>query len=228
MSMFFCLQFCCEMPWDMPSDTAELRVWVDIFFNDQSAVDIVRELDAAEAIYRESKYHLVLATAGVVRRAWCLLELLVRMEAGKGSGMIGIYGDEQLDSVEGEIELLDYEETKSRDLFSTMEAFSDDDKDKIKARIHAVCTPDVFNSRIRHVAMVFSLSTKPWWFYLILAPVMSPAALILALIFIVLFLIVLVPWIVLMAVKAVVICCLCLGRAVCPPQPAGPSYKRLL
>ena len=220
--MAFCLQFCCEMPWDMPSDTAELRVWVDIFFNDQNSVDIVRELDAAEAIYRESKYHLVLATAGVVRRAWCLLELLVRMEARKRSAMIGIH-DDQLDSVEGAIQLLDYEETQSRDLFGTMEAFSDDDKDKIKARILAVCTPDEFNSRIRKVALGFDNSTTPWIYV-----IMAPFFMFVALLFIALFLIVFVVWIVLMAVKAIVVCCLCLGRAVCPPQPAGPSYKRLL
>ena len=226
--MAFCLQFCCEMPWDMPSDTAELRVWVDIFFNDQNSVDIVRELDAAEAIYRESKYHLVLATAGVVRRAWCLLEMLVRMQARKGSVMIGIYDDEQLDSVEGSIKLLDYEETKSRDLFSTMEAFSDDDKDKIKARILAVCTPDEFNSRIRSVALGFKNSMISLLVNRATDIIMAPYFLIVALFFITLFLIVLVVWIVLMAVKAVVICCLCLGRAVCPPQPAGPSYKRLL
>ena len=104
-----------------------------------------------------------------------------------------------------------------------MEAFSDDDKDKIKARILAVCTPDEFNSRIRKVALGFDNSTRPW-----VQIILAPLALISALIFIAVFLIVLVVWIVVMAVKAVVICCLCLGRAVCPPQPAGPSYKRLL
>ena len=104
-----------------------------------------------------------------------------------------------------------------------MEAFSDDDKDKIKARILALCTPDEFNSRIRDVASKFDDSTRPW-VYIFSFPVWMIAALT----FIALFLIVLIPWIVLMAVKAVVICCLCLGRAVCPPQPAGPSYKRLL
>ena len=139
------------------------------------------------------------------------------------SAMIGIYNDEQLDSAEGAIELLDYAETKSRDLFGTMEAFSDDDKDKIKARILAVCTPDEFNSRIRNVAMNFDNSTRPW-----VNVISAPFFLIFALICIALFLIILVPWIILMAVKVVVICCLCLGRAVCPPQPAGPSYKRLL
>ena len=167
----------------------------------------------------------MLATADVVTRAWCLLELLVRMEAGKMSAMIGIYNDEQLDSAEGAIELLDYAETKSRDLFGTMEAFSDDDKDKIKARILAVCTPDEFNSRIRSVALGFKISLSPSsWVDVIVAPYF----LIFALFFIALFLIVFVVGIVVMATKAVVICCLCLGRAVCPPQPAGPSYKRLL
>ena len=104
-----------------------------------------------------------------------------------------------------------------------MEAFSDDDKDKIKARILAVCTPDEFNSRIRSVAQGFHHSTTPW-----VKVFSAPISLICALICIAFFLIVLVVWIILMAVKAVVICCLCLGHAVCPPQPAGPSYKRLL
>ena len=109
-----------------------------------------------------------------------------------------------------------------------MEAFSDDDKDKIKARILAVCTPDEFNSRIRSVALGFKNSMISLLVNRATDIIMAPYFLIVALFFITLFLIVLVVWIVLMAVKAVVICCLCLGRAVCPPQPAGPSYKRLL
>ena len=104
-----------------------------------------------------------------------------------------------------------------------MEAFSDDDMDKIKARILAVCIPNEFNSRIRRVALEFSNSTRPWN-----SIFLAPFILIVALICIAIFLIILIPWIIVMAVKAVVICCLCLGRAVFPPQPAGPSYKRLL
>ena len=121
----------------MPSDMSKLRVWIDIFFNDQNAIDILLELAVAEMVYKEARWHIVVATSGVLRRAWCLYELLIRREAGCASAMNPVYGSDN-DSIEA-----------SGSYFEEMEAFDESDKIKIKDRILEVCgSAEEFNKGV--------------------------------------------------------------------------------
>jgi hypothetical protein len=64
-------------------------VLVDIMMNNQTKEGaIVEELDKAEGHYRRAALHLILATDGLLRRAWCLYEIAVRREAWKRSQLI--------------------------------------------------------------------------------------------------------------------------------------------
>jgi hypothetical protein len=200
----------------MTSDMSELRVWVDIFFNDQNAVDIVRELDKAEIVYRDAPNHIVIATEGVVKRAWCLLELLIRMMAGKQSAMMGI-SDES-----GTIRLIDYNGTNWNNLFEEMEAFSQDDKEKIKRRILLVCTATEFNDKIKDIALAFDYSISQSSCNLL---VLAPFYLILAIFVVLGILILLIATILVLTCKAIFICFSKL-KAACWHEEAE-SYKRL-
>jgi hypothetical protein len=143
LSRVFCCNFYCEPVGAMPSNTSKLRLWIDIFFIDQNSPNLKRELDNAEDIYRHSRYHIAIASSGLVKRAWCLLELLVRAEASRSSAMIGAYG------VDGQsVPVLDLKSIAGMDFYAGMEASKPEDKDSIQQRILALCgTPDAFNRR---------------------------------------------------------------------------------
>ena len=59
----------------------EPTYWFDIWHNDQNAVDIQSELDAAEWTYKNAKYHYALMLNNPFSRGWCCFELMVRILA---------------------------------------------------------------------------------------------------------------------------------------------------
>jgi hypothetical protein len=202
----------------MTSDMTELRVWVDIFFNDQNAVDIVRELDDAEIVYKATPNHIVLASEGVLKRAWCLLEVLIRMMAGKQSAVMGIAED-----VGGTIRMVDYDGTNWDNLFEEMEAFNQDDKKEIKRRILLACTASEFNERVHACAVSFCTSVSSREISpKLLFVIASPFFLIVAVVALIILIILPIVFIVILIVKAIFI-----FKAACWNEKAASSYKQL-
>ena len=56
-------------------------LWVDILFNDQNSMSIVRDLNDAQTIYEEAWLHAVLLMLDPLSRGWVLFELGVRVWA---------------------------------------------------------------------------------------------------------------------------------------------------
>ena len=83
----FLLGFMCCLIWCIPSRSSppiqieSCPMWIDILFNDQNAINIQEELKRAERIYLYARYHLVIATATVLTRAWCLFEIMTRLKS---------------------------------------------------------------------------------------------------------------------------------------------------
>ena len=75
----------CTLPPLLPEDINARTIFIDIMANDQNAPDITTELAKAEREYQGAPYHIVVATAGVLRRAWCLFEIAVRRGPGAGA-----------------------------------------------------------------------------------------------------------------------------------------------
>ena len=84
-----------------------------------------------------------------------------------------------------------------------MEAFSEDDKKEIKRRILLVCTASQFNERVKVYAQAFNNSVGSNWKFIVV--VMSPVALIVAVVFLIFLLILAVVFIVVMIGKAIFI-----------------------
>jgi hypothetical protein len=76
-----CCLWCIPFPSSPPGQIDACPMWIDILFNDQNAIDIKAELDRAELIYIYARYHLVIASASVLTRAWCLFEIMTRLKS---------------------------------------------------------------------------------------------------------------------------------------------------
>jgi hypothetical protein len=124
------------------------RIWVDIFFNDQNAIDIQQELVEADQQYRNAPLHVVLGTRGLFTRAWCLHELMTRKLAGKPSILLGVVGarGKQIPKISTSfIASLKWLFVGDNDHFNLMGAFSTDDKKEIQKRIEATAGISTFN-----------------------------------------------------------------------------------
>ena len=125
------------------------RIWVDIFFNDQNAIDIQQELAEADNQYRNAPLHTVLGTQGLFTRAWCLHELMTRKLAGKHSILLGVVGEKGKHipkistSFTASLKWLFFGDY---DHFNLMCAFCADDKKEIQKRIECTAGAGVFNN----------------------------------------------------------------------------------
>ena len=79
----------------LPEDIDARTIFIDIMANDQNSPDIATELAKAEREYQGAPYHIIVATAGVLRRAWCLFEVAVRRGAGGRSQVLAAGGEER-------------------------------------------------------------------------------------------------------------------------------------
>ncbi len=135
----------------------EFPIWIDIFFIDQLESDPFRDLDETEEMVKESATHLVIGTEGILDRAWCIYELLMRKEAGMFSQIIRAYGEEgeyiaQIQPVEGPA-LREYlDRLKERDFFNEMKASRNDDKVRIQERLlKSFGSPELVNEAVIRV-----------------------------------------------------------------------------
>ena len=136
----FCCFGCCGLLASLPNEMSDFNIWIDIFFIDQIGASPMQDLDETEEMVKESPTHLVIGTEGILERAWCIYELLMRKEAGMFSQIIRAYGDDgvfipQIQPVEGAA-LRDYlERMRSKSFFEDMKAFNPDDKIRIQDRL---------------------------------------------------------------------------------------------
>jgi hypothetical protein len=132
-------------------DLANTTIWGDILFNDQNAIDIKTELLLAEEVYKKADLHIVLGTSQIFCRAWCLHELVNRVEANKSSVFLTAITSEgrEIKQVQtGLSELIGWFAFGDADKFDAMEAFNPDDKKEIQRRIEETIGPARFNNLI--------------------------------------------------------------------------------
>jgi hypothetical protein len=72
---------------------ADPRVWVDIFFIDQTSKNIRVELGIAQKYYISCSLHIVAGSESLFTCGWCLWELGLRAHAKKGSLIVGSLGN---------------------------------------------------------------------------------------------------------------------------------------
>jgi hypothetical protein len=72
---------------------ADPRVWVDIFFIDQTSKNIRVELGIAQKYYISCSLHIVAGSESLFACGWCLWELGLRAHAKKGSLIVGSLGN---------------------------------------------------------------------------------------------------------------------------------------
>ena len=119
---------------------SEFNVWIDVFFIHPIGANPMQDLDETEEMVKESATHLVIGTEGILDRAWCIYELLMRKEAGMFSQIIRASGDDgvfipQIQPVEGPA-LRDYlDRMRSKPFFEEMKSFNPDDKVRIQDRL---------------------------------------------------------------------------------------------
>mmetsp|Transcript_4307 Transcript_4307/g.9550 ORF Transcript_4307/g.9550 Transcript_4307/m.9550 type:complete len:406 (-) Transcript_4307:980-2197(-) len=153
----FCCFGCCGLLASLPQEMSEFPIWIDIFFIDQLESDPFHDLDETEEMVKESATHLVIGTEGILDRAWCIYELLMRKEAGMFSQIIRAYGEEgdyipQIQPVEGPA-LREYlDRLKDRNFFDEMKASRSDDKIRIQERLlKAFGSPQLVNDAVIRV-----------------------------------------------------------------------------
>ena len=124
------------------------RIWVDIFFNDQNAINIQLELAEADQKYRNAPLHVVLGTQGLFTRAWCLHELMTRKLAGRPSILLGVAGSkgEGIPKISTSfVASVKWLLFGDQDHFNSMSAFCADDKSEIQKRIDHTAGARTFN-----------------------------------------------------------------------------------
>ena len=124
------------------------RIWVDIFFNDQNAINIQLELAEADQKYRNAPLHVVLGTKGLFTRAWCLHELMTRKLAGRPSILLGVVGrkGKGIPKISTSfVASLKWLLLGDQDHFNSMSAFCADDKAEIQKRIASTAGARTFN-----------------------------------------------------------------------------------
>ena len=73
----------------LPLDIGEKLIFVDIMMNDQTNTGAIAQvLDKAEGYYRRARHHVILGLDGVLSRAWCLYEIVVRKQARRQSQVL--------------------------------------------------------------------------------------------------------------------------------------------
>ena len=128
-------------------DLSNTRLWIDILFNDQNSIDIKAELLLAENVYRNADLHLVLGTSRIFSRAWCLHELVNRIEANKSSIFLTAITTEgrKIAQVQtGISEMVGWFVYGDADKFNSMESFNSHDKAEIQQRIQDTIGPRKF------------------------------------------------------------------------------------
>ena len=136
----FCCFGCCGLLASLPTEMSEFNVWIDVFFIHPIGANPMQDLDETEEMVKESATHLVIGTEGILDRAWCIYELLMRKEAGMFSQIIRASGDDgvfipQIQPVEGPA-LRDYlDRMRSKPFFEEMKSFNPDDKVRIQDRL---------------------------------------------------------------------------------------------
>jgi hypothetical protein len=150
-----------------PPAAADKTYWLDIAFTCQNSPDIKLYLDIADGLYAGAWLHFAFLCRGMVRRAWCNAEIVIRTKAGLAAH--GLAGGEQdwTDAVIRGGELLadgddafttfvavhghtdmenDILDVCKADRFERMEAFDPDDLAEIRAKIMGVFgTAEAFN-----------------------------------------------------------------------------------
>ena len=72
----------------MPLDSEQLSVWIDIFFNQQCAKNFDRVIDNSDAQHAQYRIHCALGSKDMFTRGFCLLEFAIRKDASKTTGLL--------------------------------------------------------------------------------------------------------------------------------------------
>ncbi len=134
----------------IPEDRQELTLWMDIFFVDQNSMDMPRELLSMEDKYCKARFHLVLGTATVSMRAWCLHEIGVRCKASKISHLLKSVNHED----EPRFDMISFTSETKCQFFENMQASVQSDLQMIRARIlDTYWSPEKFNKTVFRIFM---------------------------------------------------------------------------
>jgi hypothetical protein len=151
-----------------PYPDRELRLWIDICFNDQNSTNMKAELAVAEMVYCRAPFHFVLMANGPLQRVWCLFEIAVRTESLMAKyrltpdAMVQLIssnsqrGNPALDEFSHFVICpsvsvpSDSSAPSPGSWFHGMQSFNPDDKRTIQARILKICgSPGRFNDVLR-------------------------------------------------------------------------------
>jgi hypothetical protein len=142
-----CCLWCIPKPTSPPAQIDSCLMWIDILFNDQNAIDIKAELDRAELIYCYARYHLVIASASVLTRAWCLFEIMTRLKSDRGK--VSILHNWSKGATEF------YHAGQEMNVFDEMQASYESDKKLIQSMILSQFgNIDSFHDALSHIVHV--------------------------------------------------------------------------
>jgi hypothetical protein len=131
----------------LPTNHADLLIWIDVLFIDQLSSDVAALLVQSQRVYELARFHAALATLTLLSRAWCLFELGVRHNVGKET----LFLTSPLYPIGGLFQQLAGEiagGTFGR-FFERMEAFAEGDKLLIRSKIIEVHhTPGDFDRKL--------------------------------------------------------------------------------
>ena len=129
----------------IPADMRELTIWMDIFFVDQNSSDMPGQMVMSEGKYSGTLLHLVLGTATVGTRAWCVHEVGVRCRAGKRCHLVkSVYHEE-----DPRFDMLAFVSQTDGLFFDSMRATVPGDLAMIRRRIlETYGTPDRFDAAV--------------------------------------------------------------------------------
>ena len=131
----------------LPTNHADLLIWIDVLFIDQLSSDVAALLVQSQRVYELARFHVALATRTLLSRSWCLFELGVRHNVGKET----LFLTSPLFPIEGLFQQLAREIASGTfgRFFERMEAFKEEDKLLIRNRIIEVHhTPADFNRKL--------------------------------------------------------------------------------
>ena len=116
--------------------TVNIRIWIDILFNNQNSNNIQEELNMAEQIYKSAPYHVAIVTPTLFSRCWCLYEIAVRSIACSEKSGLNHTWFLPLDSDDKDHSFLNLEQIKTTySFFDEMQAFDKKDIETVKGVI---------------------------------------------------------------------------------------------
>jgi hypothetical protein len=138
---------------EIPLDLKRTTVWIDILFNYQCAKDFEKVLDNSEAQYRNCQIHCALGTKSLFTRGFCLLELAIRNDASKSTGVLESCHRVAAGKLDARTQ-----DPMPRQYFEEMAVTNASDEEKIKSRILSIFrTPNRFNLLLHDLRRTMTL-----------------------------------------------------------------------